>query len=288
MVRNCKIIHRQEKYGDDLNPPGFPEMIKLPPLLEFKNVTVIRGRKKILDSLSASIRADENIAILGPNGAGKSSFIKTITREYYPLPVKKDFTFRIWGKDRWDIFNLRNLLGIVSNDLQFAFESRMPGIEVVLSGFFSSIGLYGHRITRQMKRKTEQILKFLEIHHLSNRNMNEMSSGEARRFLIARALIHKPRTLILDEPTNSLDLHAQYKFRKILRKISKSGIGIILITQNLHDIIPEISRVILMKKGNFYKDGPKTEILTSANISRLFRTPVRIRKDKGYYYAMER
>jgi iron complex transport system ATP-binding protein len=260
-------------------------MIKRPPLLEFENVTVIRGRKKILDSLSATIYADENVAILGPNGAGKSSFIRTITREYYPLPKKNDFAFRIWGRDRWDIFNLRSLLGVVSNDLQFAFESQMPGIEAVLSGFFSSIGLYGHRVTRRMKRKAEQILKFLEIYPLRNRNMNEMSSGEARRFLIARALIHNPKTLILDEPTNSIDLHAQYKFRKILRKISKSGIGIILITQNLQDIIPEITRVILMRKGRFYKDGPKAKILTSANISRLFKTPVRIRKENDYYYA---
>ncbi|MGD0078679.1 MAG: ATP-binding cassette domain-containing protein, partial [Sedimentisphaerales bacterium] len=97
-----------------------------PPLLEFKNITVIKGNNRVIDSLSVTIRPDENVAILGPNGAGKSSFIRTITREYYPLPKKKDFAFRIWGRDRWDIFNLRSLLGVVSNDLQFAFESNMP------------------------------------------------------------------------------------------------------------------------------------------------------------------
>lgn len=255
------------------------------PLLEFKNVTVVRGRKKILDSISLTIRAGENIAILGPNGAGKSSFIKTITREYYPLPQKKDYSFKIWGKDRWDVFDLRFMLGIVSSDLQNAFAQEMTGMEVVLSGFFSSIRLYDRRITRDMKTKAEKILKFLEISHLKDRFMTTMSSGEARRFLIARALIHNPKTLILDEPTIALDLHAQYKFRKILRKISKSGTGIVLITQNLHDIIPQISRVILMRKGRFYKDGPKSEILTSRNISGLFKVPVRIKKENGCYYA---
>ncbi|MGD0571804.1 MAG: ATP-binding cassette domain-containing protein [Sedimentisphaerales bacterium] len=255
------------------------------PLLEFKNVTVVRRRNKILDSLSLTIRAGENVAILGPNGAGKSSFIRAITREYYPLPRKKDFSFRIWGRDRWDIFDLRFLLGIVSSDLQSAFARRMSGMEVVLSGFFSSIGLYGRRVSREMKKRTEKILRFLEIYHLRDRFMTEMSSGEARRFLIARALIHSPRTLILDEPTIALDLHAQHKFRKILRKISKSGTGIILITQNIHDIIPQINRVILMRKGRFYKDGPKAAILTSKNISELFRVPVRIKKEKGHYYA---
>lgn len=262
-----------------------PMAKKQVPLLEFKNVTVVRGRKKILDSLSLTIRAGENVAILGPNGAGKSSFIRTITREYYPLPREKDFSFRIWGQDRWDIFDLRFLLGIVSSDLQSAFAREMSGMEVVLSGFFSSIGLYGHRVSREMKKRTEKILRFLEIYHLRNRFMTEMSSGEARRFLIARALIHNPRTLILDEPTIALDLHAQHKFRKILRKISKSGTGIILITQNIQDIIPQISRVILMRKGRFYKDGPKAAILTSGNISALFRVPVRIKRENGHYYA---
>jgi len=261
-------------------------MINRPKLLEFKNITVVRGHKKILDSLSVTIHAGENIAILGPNGAGKSSFIKTITREYYPLAQKKDFSFKIMGKDRWDIFDLRFLLGIVSSDLQNAFASQMTGMEVVLSGFFSSIGLYGHRITSERKKKTEKILRFLEVYHLKDRFMTEMSSGEARRFLIARALIHNPKALILDEPTIALDLHAQYKFRKILRKISKSGTGIILITQNLQDIIPQIRRVILMRKGKFYKDGPKAKILTSRNISSLFKVPVRIKKENGCFYAV--
>jgi iron complex transport system ATP-binding protein len=260
-------------------------MIKRPPLLEFKNVTVIRGRQKILDSLSVTIRHSENVAILGPNGAGKSSFIRAITREYYPLPRKKNFSFKIWGQDRWDIFDLRFLLGIVSSDLQNAFAREMSGMEVVLSGFFSSIRLYGRRVTGEMKKKTEKILRFLEIYHLRDRFMTEMSSGEARRFLIARALIHNPRTLILDEPTIALDLHAQYKFRRILRKISKSGTGIILVTQNIQDIIPQINRVLLMRKGRFYKDGPKAAILTSSHISELFKVPVRIKKEKGHYYA---
>jgi iron complex transport system ATP-binding protein len=260
-------------------------MLKRPPLLEFKNVTVIRGRKKILDSLSITIRAGENVAILGPNGAGKSSFIKTITREYYPFPQKKDYSFKIWGEDRWDVFDLRFLLGIVSGDLQNAFAMEMSGMEVVLSGFFSSIRLYGRRVTSEMKEKTERILRFLEINHLKDRFMTEMSSGEARRFLIARALIHNPKALILDEPIIALDLHAQYKFRKILRKISRSGTGIILITQNLQDIIPQINRVILMRKGRFYKDGSKAKIITTRNISTLFKVPVRITKENGWYYT---
>ena len=115
--------------------------------------------------------------------------------------------------------------------------------------------------------------------------MTEMSSGEARRFLIGRALVNDPKTLILDEPTNSLDLHALHAFRRILRKIAQSGTGIILVTHNLQDIIPEISRVILMKDGSFCNDGPKPDILTDEHIGSLFCVPIRIHKDEGYYYA---
>jgi iron complex transport system ATP-binding protein len=255
------------------------------PLLEFKNITVMNGTKTILDSLSLILKEGENIAILGPNGAGKSSFIKTITREYYPLHQGEGVLFRVRGRETWDVFDLRSTFGIVSNDLSFTFSREMTAYEVVLSGFFSSIGLFRHEVTPEMETKTSEILRFLEIQHLAERRMTEMSSGEARRVLIGRALVHSPKTLILDEPTNSLDLHALHMFRNTCRKISRAGTGIILVTHNLHDIIPEITRVILMKNGQFCMDGKKDEVLTEKNISNLFLVPVRIRTDDGYYYA---
>ena len=256
-----------------------------PPLLEFKNITVIKGDKKVLDSLSVTIREGENIAILGPNGAGKSSFIQTITRELYPVISEDDTVFRCRGKEVWDIFLLRSVFGIVSNDLQYTFTRDMTGWEVVLSGFFSSIGLYNRVVTREMQKKADDICAFLEIVHLKDRQMNAMSSGEARRFLIGRALVNNPRTLILDEPTNSLDLHALHTFRQCLQKIARAGTGIILVTHNLHDIIPEISRVILMRDGTFCHDGEKAAILTDENIRELFCVPVHVVERDGWYYA---
>lgn len=253
-------------------------------LLELKNISVIRDRKKILDSVSIQISPGEHIAILGPNGAGKSSLIKTITREYYPVP-REGAVFKVWGRDTWNIFDLRSTFGIVSNDLQYSFARDISGTEMILSGFFSSIGLYRQFVTAKMRRKAKEIMAFLEISGLKDRSLMEMSSGEARRFLIGRALAHDPKALILDEPSHSLDLHALHKFRKIIGKIARSGIGIILVTHNLSDIIPEISRVILMKDGGFYKDGPKRELITGRNMSRLFNTGVKVKKIAGYYYA---
>jgi len=255
------------------------------PLLEFENVTVFKGSKKVLDSLSVVIHDGENIAILGPNGAGKSSFIKAITREYYPVIQDDHVTFRIRGQDVWDVFDLRSSLGIVSNDLQYTFVRELTGREVILSGFFSSVGLFNHNVTGEMEQKADEILTFLEIDSLQHKPMTEMSSGEARRFLIGRALVHSPKTLILDEPTNSLDLHALHIFRQTLRNIARSGTGIILVTHNLHDIIPEISRVILMKDGRFCGDGKKEEMLSDKNIGGLFAAPLHIKEAGGYYYA---
>jgi iron complex transport system ATP-binding protein len=255
------------------------------PLLEFSNVTIFHGEKKVLDSLSLTIREGENIAILGPNGAGKSSFIRTILREFYPAAGDEKVIFRMHGKEVWDVFELRSTIGIVSNDLQFTFTRTITGKEVILSGFFSSVGLFNQCVTPEMERKADEILTFLEIEHLKDRPMTAMSSGESRRLLIGRALVHNPKTLILDEPTNSLDLHALHKFRETLRKIVRSGTSVILVTHNLHDIIPEISRVVFMKEGRFCGDGPGDEMLTDEKIGNLFSAPVHIERNNGYYYA---
>jgi iron complex transport system ATP-binding protein len=257
------------------------------PLLEFQNITVLKGAdQKILNAISFKIYEGENVAILGPNGAGKSSLIKIITREYYPIAQADGYIFKIWGQENWDVFNLRFLLGIVSNDLQYICNRDITGLELVLSGFFSSIGLFKEHLTPQMKRKAQEIVEFLEIGHLCHRTMNQMSSGEARRFLIGRALVHDPKALILDEPGNSLDVHALYKFSDTLRKIARTGVSIILVTHSISEIIPEIKRVILMKEGQFYKDGPKEVILTRQNIAKLFEASVEIKRKDGYYYAL--
>lgn len=258
--------------------------IPSPPLLEFEHVTVIKGDKDVLRSISVTIREGEHIAILGPNGAGKSSFIKVVTREYYPQP-REDVVFRVRGEEFWDVFAMRSFIGVVSNDLQYTYTREVSGREVILSGFFSSIGLFNHAVTPAMEKRTDEILDFLEIGHLQARSTTEMSSGEARRFLIGRALVHRPAALILDEPTNSLDLHALHTFRNLVRKIAQSGTGIILVTHNLHDIIPEIDRIILMKDGQFVGDGPKDKMLTDTKIGRLFNVPVRVRNEGGWYYA---
>lgn len=258
-----------------------------PFLLELKNVTVVRCGKKILESVSLSIEQGEHVAIIGPNGSGKSSLIKTITKEYYPLATAEGLVLKIMGKDIWHVFELRKLLGIISGDLQQTCCRQIRVLDVVLSGFFSSIGIYyNHNVTPEMETRAKEILEFLEISHLKNRLMCELSTGEARRVLIGRALVNDPHALILDEPANSLDLRALYSFRESIRKIASTGKNVILVTHNLQDIIPEINRVILIKEGKIFRDGEKEDVLTDANLSELFSIPVKVLEKEGYYLAL--
>jgi iron complex transport system ATP-binding protein len=254
------------------------------PLIEFKDVTVFRGEKTALDGITLSIQTGEHVAILGPNGCGKSTLIKTITRECYPRYSGNGTGLRIFGQEIWNVFDLRALLGIVSNDLMQSCARDISGREAILSGFFSSIGIWpNHHVTPAMEAKTDAILSLLEISHLADRDVNEMSSGEARRILIGRALAHDPKALVLDEPTASLDLHAMHELRAILRKLAQAGTSIIVVTHHLPDIIPEISRVILIKKGRVLQDGAKQDVLTSELLSELFETPVELVERDGLY-----
>jgi iron complex transport system ATP-binding protein len=244
------------------------------PLLEFQNVTVMRGVKRALDSLTFSIAQGEHVAILGPNGSGKSTLIKAITRECYPV---QGSALRILGRDRWNVFDLRVLLGIVSNDLAQTCARDITGREAVLSGFFSSIGLQPyHEVTPEMERKAGEVLELLEVPHLAGRWMDEVSSGEARRILIGRALVHDPKALVLDEPTTSLDLRATWEVHEILRKLARSGITIIMVTHHLPDLIPEIGRAILLKQGRVFHDGPRAGALSAEMLAGLFEMPAEV------------
>jgi iron complex transport system ATP-binding protein len=252
-------------------------------LIEFKSISVMRGHTVVLDDVSLKIGLGEHVAILGPNGCGKSTLIKTITRECYPL-LDEDSSVRILGQECWNVFELRSLLGIVSNDLMAACTREFSGREIVLSGFFSSIGIWPHQeITSGMNEDADRAMAMLEISHLADRFMDEMSSGEARRFLIARALVHRPRALILDEPSIALDLSAQHELRMILRKLAQWGIAIVMVTHHVSDLIPEIERVVLMHRGRIIADGPTREVLVESRLSKLFGRALQLSERDGYY-----
>ena len=259
------------------------------PLLSINGATVVQNGHRLLDDLSLDIAPGEHTAILGPNGSGKSSLIKLITRQLYPLarPDGRPIV-SIFGRDSWNVSELRTLLGIVSADLHSAFVGAggLLGLEAVLSGFFASQGLAEHHaLTPAMRGRADEALELMEASHLADKPLDWMSTGEARRILIARALVSGPNALLLDEPTTGLDLVATRRFSETLRRIAGQGKTLVLVTHHVDEILPEVGRVILMRDGKSFLDGPKRDVLTSESLSGLYDAPVLVRETGGYYAA---
>jgi iron complex transport system ATP-binding protein len=253
-------------------------------LLALNHVTVMRGESIGLEDVTLRIETGEHVCVLGPNGCGKSTLIKTITRECYPL-VREGSSMSIFGKERWNIFELRSLLGIVSPDMLASCTTDATGRDVVLSSFFSSTRIFPHHApTAELLERTDAALRRLGIAHLADRPMGQMSSGQAKRTLIARALVHDPHTLLFDEPCNALDIGAQMQLRETMRQLAQSGLAILLVTHHVSEIIPEIERVVLLREGRVVADGPKDKILSGARLSELFGVPVQLSRHDGYFH----
>src|ERR1700730_4816663 len=257
----------------------------MPPFLELQHVNVARSDNTVLHDINLSIAAGEHIAILGPNGCGKSTLIKTITCECYPL-VQPETKVNIFERERWDLTELKKRLGVVSAELPGKPTLSTTGRDAVLTGFFSSSTLWPTlTVTEAMRARADEVLHQIDAVPLANKPVGEMSAGEQRRIMIGRALVASSQMLLLDEPSNALDLAAQTDLRNLLRRLAQQGTGILLITHHIADILPEIDRILLMREGRIVADGPKTDLLTAANLSNLFNTEVNMTERDGFYHA---
>ena len=258
--------------------------------LELENVDVARGERVVLHGVNLRIRAGEHVAILGPNGCGKSTLIMTMTCQLYPM-VRPGMRVRIFGRERWDLTELRRHFGVVSagpfgGELPGERTATTRGLDAVIAGFFSASTLWPNLyVTDEMRTRAWEALERMEAAGLSEQAVGTMSAGEKRRILIARALVHRPQQLLLDEPSNALDLAAQRELRDTLRGLAQEGTGLVMVTHNLSDILPEIERIILMSDGRIVGDGAREELLTEARLSDLFHAPVRIGRDGEWLHS---
>jgi iron complex transport system ATP-binding protein len=253
---------------------------------ELRDVHVARGEAVVLHGIDLTLRRGEHAAILGPNGCGKSSLIKVLTCECYPL-ARTGSAVRIFGRERWAVEELRKRLGVVSADLPGPSTAHTSGGDAVVCGFFGSATLWPHLVvTEGMRERAAEAMALMEAGHLAAKPVGEMSAGEARRIMIARALVHRPEMLLLDEPSNALDLRAQRDLRETLRRLTQQGTGLLLVTHHLPDVLPEIDRVIMMREGRIYADGAKRDLLTPERLSELFGRALDVVEREEYFHAL--
>jgi iron complex transport system ATP-binding protein len=258
-------------------------------IIDFENIHVSYDDKLILKEVNLKIEDDQHWAILGANGSGKSTLIKLISSQIHPrqnYPHKK----LILEKQRYSLFDLRKAMGIITNDLHNHFYDQgnfLTGYEVVISGYYSSIGVFKHQdFTQEQHDKANEILDYLEITDLKDKIVAKMSTGQLRKCIIGRALIHEPKAFILDEPTVGLDIKAQLNFIALLRKLSQKA-TIILVTHHIEEIFDEITHVALIKDQTIYKQGLKEDIINSENISNTFGVSLKIASTNNRYFIHE-
>ena len=255
-------------------------------IIDFQNVTVFQGRNKVLDDFSLTIDESQSTVILGPNGSGKTTLLKLLNRELY-IVEEKNSSLKIFEKDRWNVDELRSNLGVVSQHLQYGYSSSAIGLYVVLSGFYSSDGIWQHQEFDESKLdRAKEVMDLLSITHLKDREFSTMSTGEQRKFLLARSLVNDPAVLVFDEPTSGLDMSTCFQYLEIIRELITMGKKVILVTHHIHEIPPEVTRVILLKEGRVIEDGDKDQILTNTNLTNLFDWPIRVIKENGYFQAI--
>ncbi len=255
-------------------------------IIEIKNTTLFQGRTKVFEDLNLDITSDSNTVILGPNGAGKSTLLKLINRDYYPIAIEGSFV-KLFGKERWNVDELRTKLGVVSHTLQKNYSADAIGLYVLLSGYYASDGIWQHqRFDQEKIERTHSVAESLGIEHLQQRAFSTMSTGEQRRFLLGRALIHEPEVLVLDEPTSGLDIKACSHYLQTISNLMNMGKKLILVTHHIHEIPPEVERVIFIKNGKVVADENKRTLLTSKKISCLFDMPIKIIEENGYFQAI--
>jgi iron complex transport system ATP-binding protein len=262
-----------------LNQPAEPGFLLM------RDVSVARGDNVVLHNISLRIANGEHVAILGPNGCGKSTLIKTLTCQCYPI-VTPTTELRLLGRERWDVSQLRPHLGVVSAELPGERTPVTRGLDAVIAGFFSASTLWPNlHVTPDMRQRAHQALHLMQATHLESKLVGEMSAGEQRRIMIARALVHRPEMLLLDEPSNALDLAAQRELREALRRVAQQGVGILMVTHHIADVFPEIARVIMMREGRIFADGPKRELLTPEKLRALFGVEVRLIEHEGSWHS---
>lgn len=253
---------------------------RTPPFFELHNAVVQRAGAPILSIESFELAEGEHLALLGPNGSGKSTFVKLITREVLPLH-RDEPPVRFRGRDRATLAEVKQSLGVVSSSMQDQVAVHLPSVDVVAGGLFGTLGVpvrADDAAVDDARVRALGAMELLGVDDLASRDIMTLSTGQARRVLIARALVHDPDALVFDEPCTGLDPEGMYYVRSSMRTLAQAGKSIVLVTHYPEDIIPEIKRVVLLKDGLVHADATKESLMNDQVMSDLFDVPLRVQR----------
>lgn len=254
-------------------------------LIEMRHVRVKRGKREVFTDLSLTLPQDRSSAVIGPNGSGKSTLMKLIFRQLFPI-ADENSVFNVLGQSAWEMDKLRKIMGMVSHELQSSVHKNSTVLQVVVSQFYSSLTTYAHQLySDEQIDMAKSYIDSVGIGHLTDTKFWEISTGEQRRCLLARALIHEPEYLILDEPTSGLDIKATHQYMETMSELISSGKKLILVTHHLEEILPQIDWFVFLKGGQLVAEGERSKMLTEPNLSELFEIPVRLQESAGRLYA---
>ncbi|MEB3270313.1 MAG: ATP-binding cassette domain-containing protein [Synechococcus sp.] len=252
------------------------------PYLQLERIEAWLGPRPVFHDLSLTLRLGEHVAVLGPNGSGKSTLVRLLTRQIYPV-VRPGSQLRLFGRETVNLWELRRRIGLVSQDLHNDYNPAVPAADVILSGWFGSVGIgRHHQPSAAQRQRVQELLAEHDLAGLAERPFAELSTGQQRRLLLARALVHRPELLVLDEPLVGLDLRARHGLLVQLRRLAAGGTTLLLVTHQIEAIPPEIHRCILLRDGRVLADGPSDQLLRDAPLSALFATPLRVCQANGY------
>ena len=254
--------------------------------LDCQNIDYIKDGSEILSRINLKIKEGEIVTILGPNGSGKSTLIKLISRSIYPR-IKSGSKFKIYGKEMINIWDMRSKISFMNNEIHQRTHGSLKVKDIVLSGIYGSIGI--PKNINPSKINYDQAIKLIEKFNLSNKvnsRYDQLSDGQKRIVQILRALINKPKVLILDEPTSNLDINSTYLLINFLSSVIKEDISLLMSTNSIDNILKETTRVILIKEGIIKADGLPYKTINSEELSLLYDIEIKVLNSNGYWRAV--
>jgi iron complex transport system ATP-binding protein len=250
------------------------------PMLEVAGLRIVRDGTVIINDISWRADRGEHWVILGANGSGKTSLLSALTGYLMPSTGELSLLGETYGRSDWR--ELRKKIGIVSSSVRQMMADEEPALETVASGKYAMIDFWG-KLKRTDRARAGRLLREVEAAYLAERPWRVLSQGERQRVLIGRALMARPRVLILDEPCAGLDPAAREHFLQFLQRLggSQNAPTLVLVTHHVEEIMPVFTHVLMLKQGRVLTTGEKSAVLNSRHLSAAFGGRMELRQTGG-------